>query len=208
MQGIFLHILADALGSVAVIFSTLLTKYNSWHGWDPLASCAIAILIFFSAIPLVKSSGKRLLLALPDEIEYEIRGVLQGIGQLRGVVGYAGVRFWIADAEGGGHGHDHGHGHSHQGHVHDHEHDNGYSHGHDHDHLTYTYTHDGLCKSPNTAEKKHRVLGNMHIIAARDACLVEVNKRVAYYLKTRGFEIVLHIEREGDKACWCGGKKP
>jgi solute carrier family 30 (zinc transporter), member 5/7 len=57
MQGIFLHILADALGSVSVIISTLLIKYNSWNSWDPLASCIIAVLIFFSAILLVKSSG-------------------------------------------------------------------------------------------------------------------------------------------------------
>ncbi|KAF2996422.1 putative zinc transporter msc2 [Curvularia kusanoi] len=56
MQGIFLHILADALGSVAVIISTLLTKYYGWSGWDPIASCIIAVLIFLSAIPLVKSS--------------------------------------------------------------------------------------------------------------------------------------------------------
>jgi hypothetical protein len=88
MQGIFLHILADALGSVAVIISTLLTKYYGWSGWDPIASCIIAILIFASAIPLVKSSGMRLMLSLPADAEYGIRNTLQELSSLRGVVGY------------------------------------------------------------------------------------------------------------------------
>src|SRR5579871_3194471 len=42
MQGIFLHILADAMGSVAVIVSTLLTQYTGWMGWDPVASVFVA----------------------------------------------------------------------------------------------------------------------------------------------------------------------
>jgi zinc transporter 5/7 len=120
MQGIFLHILADALGSVAVIFSTLLTKYDGWSGWDPLASCAIALLIFFSAIPLVKSSGRKLMLGVEGEVEYAAREALQGLGELRGVTGYSGVRVWMdedASADGGHshHGHDHSHGHGEEG---------------------------------------------------------------------------------------------
>ena len=46
MHGIFLHILADTLGSVAVVISTVLVHYSGWSGYDPLASCFIAILIF------------------------------------------------------------------------------------------------------------------------------------------------------------------
>jgi zinc transporter 5/7 len=117
MQGIFLHVLADALGSVAVIFSTLLIKYDGWSGWDPLASCGIAILIFLASIPLIKSSGSKLLLGLPNEVEYSCRDALQGLSELRGVVGYAGVRVWLDDkvAEvGGHHHHHHGHAHAHE----------------------------------------------------------------------------------------------
>jgi zinc transporter 5/7 len=113
MQGIFLHIMADALGSVAVIFSTLLTKYDGWFGWDSLASCGIAILIFVSAIPLVKSAGSKLLLGLPNELEYTCRDALQGLSELRGVVSYAAVRVWQKDKveEAAGHEHHH-HGHA------------------------------------------------------------------------------------------------
>ena len=62
MHGIYLHILADTLGSASVILSTVLTYLIPWSGWDPLASFLIAYLILITATPLVKSSAKRLLL--------------------------------------------------------------------------------------------------------------------------------------------------
>ena len=95
MHGIFLHVLADTLGSVAVVISTILIHYTNWPGFDPLASCLIAILIFASAIPLVSSSAKRLLLTVPADTEFDLREVLAGVGSLRGVVGVNVPRFWI-----------------------------------------------------------------------------------------------------------------
>jgi solute carrier family 30 (zinc transporter), member 5/7 len=182
MQGIFLHIMADALGSVAVIFSTLLTKYNSWGGWDPLASCAISVLIFLSAIPLVKSSGLRLLLSVSNEVEYKCRGALQDLSELRGVVGYAGVRFWMADQDG-----DAGHHHHHH---HHHSHDHGHEHEHDHcdEHV-----------------KKATIVGVIHIIANRDTDLDDVRNRTDEYFRSREFDVLIHVERQGDTRCWCGG---
>jgi zinc transporter 5/7 len=180
MEGIFLHILADALGSVAVIISTLLTKYNSWSGWDPLASCMIAILIFFSAIPLVKSSGLKLLLALSDEAEYRCRGVLQGISELMGIVGYAGVRFWMADQDVGTH-------HHHK--THEHEHEDKHDH---HDHVEKQFA-------------RATILGVIHIIASKTADLDDVRDRTDQYLRSRGFDVLVHVETQGEGRCWCGG---
>ncbi|KGO74211.1 Cation efflux protein [Penicillium italicum] len=85
MHGIFLHILADTLGSVAVVISTILVHYSGWAGYDPLASCFIAILIFASAVPLVSSTAKTLLLTLPADTEYNLRETLAGVSTLRGV---------------------------------------------------------------------------------------------------------------------------
>ena len=101
MIGIYLHILADTLGSGAVIVSTALTHYIPWSGWDPLASFIIAVLIIGSAIPLVKSSARRLLLTIPDEIEYSLRDTLSGITGLRGVANYSVPKFWIDDRASG-----------------------------------------------------------------------------------------------------------
>ncbi|KAJ5593821.1 uncharacterized protein N7459_000029 [Penicillium hispanicum] len=97
MHGIFLHILADTLGSVAVVISTILVHYSGWSGYDPLASCFIAILIFASAVPLVSSTAKTLLLALPADTEYNVRETLAGVSTLRGVVGYTVPKFWLDD---------------------------------------------------------------------------------------------------------------
>ena len=102
MHGIFLHVLADTLGSVAVVGSTLLIHYFQWPGFDPLASCLIAVLIFASAIPLVQSSAKGLLLTVPADTEYHLRDTLAGVSELRGVRGYCVPRFWIEGAEAGG----------------------------------------------------------------------------------------------------------
>lgn len=229
MQGIFLHILADALGSVAVIISTLLTKYYGWSGWDPIASCIIAILIFLSAIPLVKSSGMRLMLSLPADIEYGIRNTLQELSSLRGVVGYAVPKFWIED-EGAAHAeahahehekcdhdHDHGHSHAHEEHGHSHDHSDhdhsghAHSHGHDdhshgHDHHSHGHDHDHD-HDHDHAPRGQRILGAIHIIAARAADLEDVRERTAQFLKGKGMDVVLHVEREGDGNCWCGGNK-
>ncbi|KIW05513.1 uncharacterized protein PV09_03396 [Verruconis gallopava] len=176
MQGIFLHIMADALGSVAVIFSTLLTKYDGWSGWDPLASCGIALLIFFSAVPLVRSSGKKLLLSLPNEVEYSCRDTLQGLGELRGVIGYAGVRLWLEDIGDDNHKH----------HVHHQHHDDKPEHDHDH------------------RAEPSKIKGVIHVIASHGVDLEDVAERANLYLRGRGLDLIVHVETEGSN-CWCGG---
>jgi solute carrier family 30 (zinc transporter), member 5/7 len=181
MRGIYLHVLADTLGSVAVIISTLLTKYNNWSGWDPVASVVISILIFVSAIPLIQSSGMRLLLALPDDVGYKSKEILLGVGDLRGVVGYSGVRFWVADKpeEAGHHQHDHGHEHSHD-------------HGHGE-----------ACGREDLV-----IQGIIHVIAAKGVDLDDVRERTTMYLRGRGVDAVVQVEREGESKCWCSGGLP
>ncbi|UJO22220.1 putative zinc transporter cis4 [Fulvia fulva] len=114
MHGIFLHVAADAGGSLAVILSTVMTLWKPWYGWDPIATIIIAVLIFAAAVPLVVSSGQKLLLVIPDQLEYNIKNILQQLGEMRGIVGYAAPRFWIDDSgdAGDAHGHHH-HGHDH-----------------------------------------------------------------------------------------------
>lgn len=102
MYGIYLHVLADTLGSGAVIVSTAMTHFIPWSGWDPLASFLIAALIMGSAVPLISSSAQRLLLTVPDEVEYSLRDTLSGITGLRGVAGYAAPKFWMDDRADGG----------------------------------------------------------------------------------------------------------
>ena len=165
MHGIFLHVAADAGGSLAVIISTALTLWKPWYLWDPLATILIAVLIFAAAVPLVTASAQKLLLVVPGDQEYSVRDALVGVGELRGVVGVEGTRIWSEEISASvpGHDHDvkqnwcgpdhdhnhaHGHGHSHghsHGHGHDHDHDHSHDHSHDHGngHLhEHTHSHD------------------------------------------------------------------
>ncbi|KAI7819513.1 cation efflux family-domain-containing protein [Gamsiella multidivaricata] len=94
MQGVFLHIMADTLGSVGVIISTLLIDWFGWTGFDPIASMFIAILIFLSVIPLIKDSAAVLMLEVPDANLGSIEHALQELTNIPGVASYSCARFW------------------------------------------------------------------------------------------------------------------
>ncbi|KAI4764713.1 hypothetical protein E4T52_03178 [Aureobasidium sp. EXF-3400] len=179
MHGIYLHVAADAGGSLAVILSTILTLWKPWYLWDPLATIVIAILIFLAAVPLVRDSGNKLLLVIPDELEYTLKNALQELSGLRGVVGYAVPRFWVEDDAGDAHSHDHDH------HSHDH-------HEHDHDHS-------------HEEPQKKKILGVIHVFAARAADTEDVRERVVNYFSQLNMSVVVQVEREGEGRCWCGG---
>ncbi|PGH00229.1 hypothetical protein GX51_05926 [Blastomyces parvus] len=209
MHGIFLHILADTLGSVAVVLSTILVHFYKWSGFDPIASCLIAILIFVSAIPLVASTSKTLLLALPADVEYGLRDALAGVSTLRGVVGYSVPKFWLDDTV-----HDQNHKHDHHDH-HDH-HGHHHGHHHDHDHSDHSHTHhheDSHCNGDKHSHEHahghggsgHRILGVMHVIASRGADMEDVRRRTVSYLSEKEINILVQVEREGENRCWCGG---
>lgn len=61
LQGVFLHVLADTLGSVGVIISSLVVQSLGWFIVDPICSLVISVLIFLSVMPLLKDSISQLL---------------------------------------------------------------------------------------------------------------------------------------------------
>lgn len=71
MEGVFLHVMGDALGNVGVIFTALFiwkTDY-SWRFYsDPFVSLVITMIIFSSALPLCRKSCKILLQATPPNL--------------------------------------------------------------------------------------------------------------------------------------------
>ncbi|KAJ9090075.1 hypothetical protein DSO57_1006468 [Entomophthora muscae] len=100
MEGVFLHIMADTLGSVGVIISTLLIKYFGWTGFDPLASIFIAVLIFFSVLPLIKSSYAILMLYVPPNVSDSLRqAASQAETSLDGSCKILDVKVWPNDHE-------------------------------------------------------------------------------------------------------------
>jgi len=77
MRAVFLHVLADALGSVIVIISALLNKFQNElkipekliNLADPVLCLCLVALILSSTLPLLKESALILLQTVPKEIQ-------------------------------------------------------------------------------------------------------------------------------------------
>ncbi|XP_059487331.1 proton-coupled zinc antiporter SLC30A5-like [Neocloeon triangulifer] len=94
MEGVFLHILADTMGSVGVIISSLLIENFGWYIADPICSILISILIFLSVIPLLKNSAYVLLLRVPPKALKEMTTGFKRVQAIDGVVGVKDPYLW------------------------------------------------------------------------------------------------------------------
>jgi len=111
MRALLLHVLGDALGNVGVIASGLIIWLTTWPGKyysDPIISLVITVIIFTSALPLVKSASFILLQGVPTSIELDalrediinVPGVLAlhelHVWQLSESKNVASVHVWVA----------------------------------------------------------------------------------------------------------------
>lgn len=94
MRGVYLHILADTLGSVGVIVSTVLMQAFGWMRADPICSLFIAILIVASVWGLIKESALVLMQRSPMAIERELPQCYQKVTGLAGVYSVQEPHFW------------------------------------------------------------------------------------------------------------------
>ena len=94
MHGMFLHILADTLGSLGVIVSSILIELYGWTWADPICSLFIAVMIVMSVWPLVKSSALILLQSIPYGYDTKIPDAQNKIMSIFGVVGIEAIHVW------------------------------------------------------------------------------------------------------------------
>ncbi|KAJ8672969.1 hypothetical protein QAD02_004230 [Eretmocerus hayati] len=94
MKGVFLHILADTLGSVGVIISAVLMQMFGWLIADPICSMFIAILIFLSVLPLLKESVNILMQRQPSALDNELPRCYDAVKRLAGVYSVQEPHFW------------------------------------------------------------------------------------------------------------------
>ncbi|CAI9725127.1 zinc transporter 7-like [Octopus vulgaris] len=99
MQGVFLHIVADTLGSVGVIISSALIHQFGWMIADPICSMFIATLIGVSVIPLLRDSAGILMQKTPRQLESSLPGCYQRVSQLEGVYSVQEPHFWTLCSE-------------------------------------------------------------------------------------------------------------
>eukprot|EP00250_Pteridium_aquilinum_P021004 c25009_g2_i3 orf=1368-4184(+) len=94
MYGIFLHVLADTLGSVGVVTSTLLIKYKGWLITDPACSIFLSALIIGSVVPLLRNSAEILLQRVPRHKERSFKAAIKRIAELAGVQSVGRAHMW------------------------------------------------------------------------------------------------------------------
>ncbi|CAH4031457.1 zinc transporter 7 [Pieris brassicae] len=94
MRGVFLHVLADTLGSVGVIISAILMRMFGWMRADPICSMAIALLIAASVIPLIRDSAGVLMQRTPLSIERSLPNLFTRVVGLAGVHAVQEPHFW------------------------------------------------------------------------------------------------------------------
>eukprot|EP00924_Labyrinthula_sp_SR-Ha-C_P009691 maker-scaffold_22-snap-gene-3.52-mRNA-1 protein AED:0.00 eAED:0.00 QI:129/1/1/1/1/1/2/84/706 len=95
MQGVYLHIFADLLGSVGVVISSVLIENYSLYVSDPICSLMISGLIFVSVLPLLKSTGSTLLLRTPDQHLERLNGAVHEIETLEEIQFVADFHLWL-----------------------------------------------------------------------------------------------------------------
>lgn len=99
MRGVFLHILADTLGSVGVIVSAVLMQMFGWMIADPICSMFIAILIALSVLALIKESVQILMQRQPTSLDHALPQCYQKVMQLAGVYSIQDPHFWTLCSE-------------------------------------------------------------------------------------------------------------
>ena len=95
MRGVFLHVLADTMGSIATIASSLLATHLQWRRADPMCSLLVACLILASALPLLRDSASLLLLRTPEALRGDgLRACLASVRAQPHVHDVVAYRFW------------------------------------------------------------------------------------------------------------------
>ncbi|XP_062991737.1 zinc transporter 7 isoform X2 [Elgaria multicarinata webbii] len=94
LEGVFLHIVADTLGSIGVIISALLMQNYGLMIADPICSMLIALLIGVSVVPLLRESIGILMQRTPPALESALPQCYQRVQQLQGVYSLHDPHFW------------------------------------------------------------------------------------------------------------------
>ncbi|XP_048832748.1 zinc transporter 7 [Brienomyrus brachyistius] len=94
LQGIFLHIVADTLGSIGVIISAILMQKYDLMIADPICSMLISILIGVSVVPLLRESIGILMQRSPPALDHALPECYQRVQRLQGVYNLQEPHFW------------------------------------------------------------------------------------------------------------------
>lgn len=92
VRGAWLHVMADALGSMGAIVSGVLVTVLDWRWADPAASLLIASLVVYSAWLLIRQTTSVLMQSVPDGID--LAAVERSMLSVEGVTGAHDLHIW------------------------------------------------------------------------------------------------------------------
>lgn len=92
IRGAWLHLLTDALGSVAALGAGALVWLFGWEWADPVASILIGILVIFSSWELLKESVAILMQSAPSRLD--MAEIEQALAAAPGVCGVHDLHVW------------------------------------------------------------------------------------------------------------------
>jgi cobalt-zinc-cadmium efflux system protein len=92
MRSAFVHMLGDALGSIAIILGAVTIRYTGWRRIDPALSIVIALLIVWTAWGIVREALNILLEGLPRGLS--LAGVIAAIREVEGVLQVHDLHIW------------------------------------------------------------------------------------------------------------------
>jgi cobalt-zinc-cadmium efflux system protein len=87
-----LHMLGDALGSVAIIGGAIAIGYTGWYAIDPVLSALISLLIIWTAVDIIRDSLNILLEGLPKGMS--LSKVTDALRSVDGVLDVHDVHVW------------------------------------------------------------------------------------------------------------------
>jgi cobalt-zinc-cadmium efflux system protein len=98
LKGAFLHVVADALGSVGAISAGLIMFFTGWYVADPIASIMISVLVLYSSGKIVRDSVNVLLEGVPPHIN--VASLERRMVGVKGIRSVHDLHVWsIADAK-------------------------------------------------------------------------------------------------------------
>jgi len=97
VKGAFLHVLADALGSIGVLAAALLIRLTGSFVWDPIVSAGVCLLILWSSGRLIKESFHVFMEDAPAHLD--ISGINKALVEIPGVVEIHDLHIWTITSE-------------------------------------------------------------------------------------------------------------
>jgi len=92
IRGAFLHVAADALGSVGVLIAALLITTTRSFIWDPVVSAAVCVLILWSSGRLIRDSFRIFMEGAPPDLD--IAAIRATLAALDGVLDVHDLHVW------------------------------------------------------------------------------------------------------------------